>query len=562
MTFGQFDKVDGRVDLQLLHQTLFTEPLYVYIGVLSVGGNMPTAFSYARFSSGAQKKGSSLERQQSMVPVWHARNPQYELNELTFEDLGKSGWKGDHIKEGGAFARLLAAIKAGAIKPGDAVLVESVDRAGRLDTLTMLTTIIGPILHAGVDIITLDDNVVYTQKSLDGGNVYLLLGKIQAARQYSESLARRLRESYVSRRKLAAAGITPKRNTPSWLTSKGVVIPEVAAQIKVAFELYVSGLGKSIIAQRMRATGVQALSNCSGPTVEAWLRNEAVIGRWDGAQVYEPIVDLSLYHRAQLEGEKRKTAPRGKTATHFLVGLVKCGVCHGNFIMRTIRGVQVSMRCRKRQALKGCDNARVIPKEVIDAVYRYTSVKAAKEAVERELSGVNEKAIVAAEVKVLEMTRQLQGLADAVRTAGAIPELITQLKQAQSARDASERELAVLKATVVPRAGHGWFQQGQIWKLEREDPQRLSAMLRGVGYSMTVHLDKTITSSHSATVYRFASVDRKTGSYKLYVGGQLVLIPKEDGRYDEYHESFDTDEVASYEWNDEDYENLRRQYED
>lgn len=523
---------------------------------------MPTAYSYARFSSVTQKRGSSLDRQQAMVGAWLDQHSDYSLSEMTFRDLGKSGYTGAHIKEGGGFARLLAAVEAGVISAGSAVLVEAIDRAGRLDTLEMLTSIIGPILKAGVSIITLDDGVHYTRQSLDGGQVYILLGKIQAARQFSENLSRRLTGSYVVRRQNAALGIAPKRVTPSWLTSKGVVVPEVAAQVKIAFELYVSGLGKSMIAKRMRDSGIEALAKCSGPGVEGWLRNEAAIGKWNGSQVYEPIVDLSLWHRAQLEAEKRKTAPRAKSSTHFLVGLVKCNICHGNFIMRTIQGVQVSMRCRKRQALKGCDNARVIPKEVIDAVYRYTSVKAAREAVERELSGVNEKAIVAAEMKVLEMTRQLQGLADAVRSVGAIPELITQLQQAQSARDASEQQLAVLKATVVPRAGHGWVQQGQVWKLEQEDPQRLSAMLRGVGYSMIVHSDKTITSSHSETVYRFASVDRKTGSYKLYVGTKLVLIPKEDGRYDEYHESFDTNEAASYEWDDEDYENLRRQYED
>ena len=204
---------------------------------------MPTAFSYSRFSSVTQKRGSSLERQKSMVSEWHVRHPEYSSSELTFQDLGKSGWKGEHIKEGGGFADLLAAVTAGVIQEGDAVLVESVDRAGRLDTLDMLTRVISPILRAGVSIITLDDNVIYTRQSLDGGPIYILLGKIQAARQYSDNLSRRLKGSYDSRRRLANEGKTPKRNTPAWLTSKGEVVVEVAAQVKLAFELYASGLG-------------------------------------------------------------------------------------------------------------------------------------------------------------------------------------------------------------------------------------------------------------------------------------------------------------------------------
>lgn len=105
---------------------------------------MPTAFSYARFSSAIQKKGSSLERQQAMVANWFLRHPEYSLGEVTFQDLGKSGWKGEHIKEGGGFAELLAAVQAGLIQRGDAVLVEAIDRTGRLPVLDMLSIIVSP----------------------------------------------------------------------------------------------------------------------------------------------------------------------------------------------------------------------------------------------------------------------------------------------------------------------------------------------------------------------------------------------------------------------------------
>ncbi|MEJ8864284.1 recombinase family protein [Pseudomonas jessenii] len=521
---------------------------------------MPTAFSYARFSSAIQKKGSSLERQQTMVASWLLRHPDYSLSDQTFQDLGKSGWKGEHIKEGGGFAELLAAVEAGVIEAGDAVLVESVDRAGRLDTLDMLTKVISPILRKGVDIITLDDNVVYTRQSLDGGHIYILLGKIQAARQYSDNLSRRLKASYDSRRRLAAEGKTPKRSTPVWLTSEGDVIPEVAAQVKLAFELYASGLGKAVIAKRMRESGVQALAKCSGPGVEGWLRNEAVIGRWNGAQVYQPIIDLSLYHRAQLEGEKRKTAPRAKTATHFLVGLVKCGCCGHNFIMRTIRGVQVSMRCRKRQELTGCQNAKVIPKEIIDTVYRYTSVTAALEAVAQQQMGVNEKEIVTREAELLVLSKRVESYVQSIADAGPMRELIAALKQAGAEREDAENALTILRSTVVAPTANGWVEQGKVWKLEADDSQRLSAMLRSVGYTITIHPDGRLVSSHIETVYRYAGVDRRTNRYKLMQGDKLLLILKGTDEDDLYHEPFQ--EVwGEATWDADDYENLRLQYE-
>lgn len=240
---------------------------------------MPTAFSYARFSSGKQQRGSSLERQEQMVADWLILHPDYKRSELRFRDLAKSGWKGEHIKDGGGFAELLAAVEAGEIQKGDAVLVEAIDRTGRLHVMTMFSKIIDPILTAGVEIITLDDGVVYSEKSLnESGQIHLLVAKIQAARQYSDNLSRRLAASYDSRRRLAKEGTTPKRNTPAWLTSKGDVVQEIADQIKLAFELYTSGLGKAVIAKRMRESGVAALAKTSGPGVEGWLRNEAVIG--------------------------------------------------------------------------------------------------------------------------------------------------------------------------------------------------------------------------------------------------------------------------------------------
>lgn len=487
---------------------------------------MPTAFSYARFSSARQKRGSSLERQKAMLANWLSLHPEYSLSVETYQDLGKSAWKGDHIKEGGDFAKLLAAVEEGVIKSGDAVLVESIDRTGRLPVLEMLSTIVSPILRAGVSIITLEDGIVFTEASLnEGGHIYILVGKIQAARQYSDNLSRRLKGSYDSRRRQAAEeGKTPKRHTPVWLTSEGVVIDEVAEQIKVAFELYTSGLGKAVIAKRMRESGIAALAKTSGPGVEGWLRNEAVIGRWNGSEVYKPIIDQSLYHLAQIEGERRKTAPTAKTATHFYVGLVKCGSCGGNFIMRTIKGVQVSMRCRKRQELKGCDNKKVIPKTVIDAVYERTAKPATHRLVAKERSGVNEKAIIAGEAKILELSKRIQAMVTAF-SASMIPEVASQIESLNGERQDAERELALLKAT-VERPPNVFRVNGRVEILERTDPQRLAAMLRSVGYTITIYSDGRLTSSESESTYRYAGVDRKEDKYKLMWGDTELLVSK------------------------------------
>ena len=234
---------------------------------------MKQAISYVRFSSERQRGGSSVERQQSMIAQWLSNHPDYTSADLKYSDLGKSGFHGEHVKEGGGFGKLLMAVEAGAIKSGDVVLVEAIDRTGRLQALDMLTQVIAPILQAGVSIITLDDNTTYTRESVGGAQIFLLVAKIQAAHGYSQALSERVSASYKLRRDKAKANCeTPKRMTPVWLNSDGSLREDIVPWIKTAFELYVSGVGKTTIARRMRESGIERLAKASGPGVEGWLR--------------------------------------------------------------------------------------------------------------------------------------------------------------------------------------------------------------------------------------------------------------------------------------------------
>ena len=53
-------------------------------------------FSYRRFSSGRQARGTSLERQTKLAQVW-CQERGYELDEsLSLSDLGVSAFKGDN----------------------------------------------------------------------------------------------------------------------------------------------------------------------------------------------------------------------------------------------------------------------------------------------------------------------------------------------------------------------------------------------------------------------------------------------------------------------------------
>ncbi|WP_122408426.1 recombinase family protein [Pseudomonas viridiflava] len=531
---------------------------------------MKQAISYIRFSSARQEGGSSVERQEGMIAKWLLDHQDYELSKLNYSDLGKSGFHGEHVKEGGNFGKLLKAVMDGYIERGDVVLVEAIDRTGRLPALQMLSDVIAPILRAGVSIITLDDNTTYTEASVGGPHLFMLVAKIQAAHEYSRTLSRRVEDSYKKRRKDAKEkGVAPKRMTPVWLNSDGKVREDVAPWIKTAFELYVSGVGKSTIAKRLRESGVERLAKTSGPSVEGWLRNKAVIGKWETLigtpehtvidDVYPPIIEPSLFYKAQVHAEKMRTQRPVKTAKHFLVGLVRCSECGKNYVMQNLHGKPHSMRCRTRQSQNNCANSYVVPKPVLDAIYRYTSVTAAIEAVKQQQLGVNEKEIVTREAELLTITKRVEGFVEAVKEAGPMPELLTALKQARIDRENAENALVILRSTVVTPSANQWREMGKVWSLEAEDAQRLAAMLRMVGYHMTVSLGGIITSSHSNTVYQYMGVDRMKDMYKMTVDGKLQLIHKAHIDDYPYHEPFQAveGEVA---WHEADYDNLRLQY--
>lgn len=534
------------------------------------------AISYVRFSSARQRDGSSVERQEAMIANWLTSHPNYAQSELNFKDLGRSGFHGQHIEEGGGFGKLLVAVEQGAIKSGDVVLVEALDRTGRLPPLQMLTKIISPILEAGVSIITLDDNTEYTKASVGGTQIFLLVAKIQAAHGYSETLSRRVAASYIKRRDNAKEdGVTPKRLTPVWLNSDGTVRDEIVPWIKTAFELYVSGMGKSTIAKRMRDSGVERLAKCSGPTVEGWLRNKAVIGKWETLigtpehriidDIYPVVIEPSLFYKAQTHAKDVKTKRPKKTAKHFLVGLVRCGHCGKNYIIQNKDGSPHSMRCRTRQVLKDCDNSHIVPKPVMDAIYRYTSARAANEAMTRQQMGVDEKEIAVQEGKLLELSRQFDNLAKTIRELGPEPEFMEAYKKAKAEREATENSLIILRSTISTPVGNYWHEKGEISDLERDDPQLLAAMLRTVDYSITVNPDGRITSSHSDSVYRYAGVDRAANQYKLMAGDELILVLKEQDANRPDTEKFDPIEPVEVGgesmWDEADYESLRLQYE-
>ncbi|MGX5219868.1 recombinase family protein [Pseudomonas segetis] len=516
---------------------------------------MPTAFSYVRFSSRKQATGASRARQRDMVARWITENPEFKLSEANFEDLGVSGYSGKHLES--AFGRLLAAIENEAIKAGDVILVEAIDRAGRLEPLEMLP-IISQIVRAGVAIITLDDGVTYDRKSLKENNLFLLVAKIQQAHQYSDRLSGRVRDALARKREKAKAGEKIKRRSVAWLNENNELIPGLQPLIQSIFEDYAAGIGERRILNRVRGKH-PLLENLNPTTIKRWLRNKAAVGTWsvshlrdgngelpshipdreDIPGVFPPVVSEELFFRVQKRlqnGQRLKAA----SAKYLLSGLVVCGACGSNFGVVNTKKSPPQMLCMNRHRLgveMGCSNSRSLPMQVLEAVRFDTCLDFIKRAMQGQKLSVNDKRLLVIEQSLRELHGSSERLADVISEFGAdLPALSVKLRSVAGAIAELEKEKSLLQAsTEAPILDWDAVEFEDDMRVESADTMKLNALLRGAGYKITCN-DRMIKvdSADGVTpprVFEYLRADRKTNKYRVvWDDGREYLLDIPNGK--------------------------------
>lgn len=482
------------------------------------------AISYIRFSSGKQAKGSSEWRQDAKVAHWLAQHPDYEPSDLSFEDLGKSGWKGDHIE--GGMGELLAAVEAGFIRPGAVVLVEALDRAGRLPLMQMLNQVITPILEKGVSLVTMDDGFTYTKESLNGVHAHVLVAKIQAANQFSERLSERVSKSYKKRRDEAAQGKIPKRRTPLWLDGDGQLIEYLAPHVKTAFELYADGFGERRILKRLQETGIAEFQGLYGSTLKRWLQNKIAIGNWgDIVNVYPPVVDAELFYRVQERIAGNKTTRPASPSKHHLTGVVKCGHCGRNYNYHVFKDQPTVLQCSNRfmTTAEKCENSKSIPLAVVQYILLRTSKEARVEAIRKKKLTVNQKRVIVIEGEIASLSQRLQGVARAIAAVGDSPELMEQLGTLTEQRSTLQTELASINAS---GSDVSIFDIVDDTKNTDDDPMQLGADLQTVGYTITCDVNGGITTSHGECKnWKYIGYERKRDAYIVKAHEDVAAIP-------------------------------------
>jgi DNA invertase Pin-like site-specific DNA recombinase len=323
------------------------------------------AFSYVRFSKPEQLKGDSLRRQLEWGEGLCQQKGWTLDDSLKLRDLGVSAFRGKNAATG-RLAAFLDAIKAGKVRPGDVLIVESLDRLSRQDVDTGWEIFRG-ILKSGVEIYTREPERLYLPGELNDLGTRIGV-QVFLERAYNESSTKSMRgRSFwqARRAQLDSAERKPiHQNPPAWLRltedkTKFAVIPEAARAVRLIYKWAGEGLGLDPITARLNQRGVPPITagltkkgeprkRCTGKVTDSWRRSyvaklladKAVIGEYqphvmkDGKRVPvgEPIKDYfpriipeQQWYAVRQAVKERGTelGPKGVGIANLFTGLIR-----------------------------------------------------------------------------------------------------------------------------------------------------------------------------------------------------------------------------------------------
>ncbi|WP_105258115.1 recombinase family protein [Pseudoalteromonas sp. T1lg88] len=292
---------------------------------------MDKAYSYIRFSTKGQIEGRSLARQTERAERYATKHGLI-LQDVSFHDLGVSGFRGKNASEG-ALGQFLEAVRSNQIESGSWLLLESFDRMSRQPVEDALPRLMD-IVRLGINVVTLEDEAVFMKGDLDMTKLMISLVKMERA--HSESKRKSDLLSDVWRSKVKHASDRPTKGTlPQWLQYNSdkteiLVIEPKAALVQAIFQMSVNGMG--------RASIVRELNNLNVPPIgrsDKWhtsyitklLNSRAVLGEYQPqttvgrtkreptgetiANYYPPVVSESLWLKAQASIQLRKVKGSG-----------------------------------------------------------------------------------------------------------------------------------------------------------------------------------------------------------------------------------------------------------
>ena len=321
----------------------------------------PKAYSYIRFSTPDQLKGDSLRRQLSKTRLY-ANKHGLDLVDR-FDDLGVSAFRGNNA-EFGALAQFNKLVQGGEIDRGSYLIVESMDRLSRQKVMDAFVQL-AAIVRSGIILVTLDDEQVYSDKSLEFEpfKLFIALGAMARAHDESKRKSGLLSDSWIGKReRLQSKGTILTSQVPAWLKAdraKNEIrpIPERVELVERIFTMTRDGYGTYSIARHLNQSGIKPWGARKNAVwresyIKKILVNRAVLGEFQAHRIeidgkfrrkriaegevipnyYPAVVSQQLYQEAlQATARRRRTGAgrKGKGFANLFTGLLRCRCTEG-----------------------------------------------------------------------------------------------------------------------------------------------------------------------------------------------------------------------------------------
>jgi DNA invertase Pin-like site-specific DNA recombinase len=481
-----------------------------------------------------------------MIQEWLSKNSEYTRYDKTYKDEGKSGYHGDHLK--GHLGLITGAIENGVIVSGDVLLVEAIDRLGRLETMDMIS-LVGKIVNAGVNIVTLQDGQTYSKERInsDSSCMYILIGKIQQAHDYSKSLSKRITKAWKVKREQAEQGENVRFLTPFWLTSDGKLIPERAEAVIAAIDLYLKGKGHRGILLAL-AGKYPELKSVHPSTLKRWFKHKALIGQWDHSRasdihlasikdVFEPLIDTATFYQLQSEAAKR-TRVMGPETRYHLAGLVVCGECGSNYHFRkktTKNDVIVYANCSRYLKKGDCTNNKSWPYEVLNQAFNDTYASSLVRVSENTLAEEYLQEQTVLEANIAELEAKLESAFDLAIQYPDRTSLKKNIDKLTSEQDEDKSRLALITKKLSSGTDvHSYSSYQQLETTVRsndDDPLLRNKLLKELGYKIQATPERLLVECIDYGVFEYSIHKRsqKFGCYLVQVNTPEHQLPDEDG---------------------------------
>ncbi|QTH70585.1 recombinase family protein [Pseudoalteromonas xiamenensis] len=317
--------------------------------------NSPQVISYIRWSSGKQRRNTSLKRQEELA-VKYAERHNMPLSKVIIDD-GVSGFSGDNTSSKGGLGAFKESLDQ--FPKGSVLVCENIDRISRMHPDDAYD-VIRDIVKGGIKIVVYsgDDNVFEIKSHNDLGTIIKVIVELERAHSESKSKSQRTSKAFHKMLEGYEGGIIKSGQEPSWVKRKlgennspvgYTEIPERTAVIRKMFQLYEGGNGATLIAKALNAEGLKTFSkntDWSSSSVEAIMKSRSLMGEakfksmlndkpFIFADYYPVVISKEQFERCENIRKNRHNSKGVSTRNpSFLTGLgiAKCGYCGSSYV--------------------------------------------------------------------------------------------------------------------------------------------------------------------------------------------------------------------------------------